>query len=146
MRYWLLLALVVVAASCAAQFDVSFSTLMQGIHAQHERGEVVIRDSVAWHRLQEKLVSQVAPYPPAIDFENEMIVAVFYGQVESSGYKIDIDRVTETTHDVVVHVREEVPGNRCVVNGVLTYPYHVIRMKRLGKTVRFVRGKVEMPC
>uniref|UniRef100_A0A7S1ZXI1 PrcB C-terminal domain-containing protein n=1 Tax=Trieres chinensis TaxID=1514140 RepID=A0A7S1ZXI1_TRICV len=87
-------------------------------------------------------------YPPplapvdAIDFEREMVVAVYRGSMSSGGYGVEVTGVEEREDGtLVVTVVETDPPPGATTSAALTQPYHVIKTARSDKDVRFVAVK-----
>lgn len=110
--------------------------------------QTVITDADAWAGLWERIHSVAAnkPSPPAIDFEGEMIVAVFQGPVPVGGHHIEIVEITENEEDVVVRVLDVSPGAACLVTQPISQADHVVRTARVDKPVVFQIEAVVRSC
>jgi hypothetical protein len=78
---------------------------------------------------------------PAVDFDKEMVVAVFSGEKRSGGYGIEVARIIEEVsakRQLRVIVHETNPPPRAITIQALTQPYHMVRIKRLDFVVDFV--------
>ena len=84
--------------------------------------------------------------PPAIDFDRDMVIAVMQGRRPSGGHAVRIERIEDRNKDLLVSVVETRPGRGCPAGGVLTSPYHVVRLRRSARPVRFERRTVERAC
>ena len=74
-----------------------------------------------------------------INFNDEMIIAVFQGGHSSGGYSIKIKRINEKENSVEVFVKETSPSPLSGVTDALTQPYHIVKTKRVDKEVIFKR-------
>jgi hypothetical protein len=83
---------------------------------------------------------------PEIDLEKYTIIAVFMGELPTSGYSINIDKIIEEKKDVKVFLTETMPGKDCQVNQVFTYPYQVVKVPKISKIVDFIYNKVVEDC
>ena len=74
-----------------------------------------------------------APAPPPIDFAHRKAVLIATGPRSSSGYAVEVVRVTAQRARVLVVVRERTPrlGDRAVPR--VTYPYRLITIPRLSR-------------
>jgi hypothetical protein len=75
-----------------------------------------------------------------------MLVVAAQGRQPSGGHQLRIAGVGDPGDALVVDVTEVSPGPGCVTTGVMTSPYHVVRVARSDKPVRFVRHPQEQPC
>ena len=76
---------------------------------------------------------------PRVDFEKEMVVAIFQGSQPSAGYKVEIVSVQEEGGAPVVRYRETKPGAGEMAAQIMTMPYHIVAVPRLEGTPRFER-------
>jgi len=83
---------------------------------------------------------------PEIDLEKYTIIAVFMGELPTSGYSINIDKIIEEKMGVKVFLTETMPGKDCQVNQVFTYPYQVVKVPKISKIVDFIYNKVVEDC
>lgn len=62
---------------------------------------------------------------PAVDFENQVVVAVVMGERPTGGYSVDVEEVmaSEDGNQVRVEYTETVPGDNCGVTHAITSPY-----------------------
>lgn len=67
--------------------------------------------------------------------EDELILVVYAGRKNSSGYSIQIDRVAWQGDRMTVVVSEEAPEEEDVVEPALTVPYHLVKVD--GKEMDF---------
>lgn len=74
---------------------------------------------------------------PEIDFEDDMVIAVFMGEKPTGGYVIEIVSIEEYADSIVVNIKETVPGEDEMTTQALTYPYHVVSTDNTEKQVRF---------
>ena len=84
--------------------------------------------------------------PPNIDFDRDMAIAVTQGRRPSGGNAVRIERIEDRNKDLLVRVVESRPAQGCPGAGVLTSPYHVVRLRRSARPVRFARRTVERAC
>ena len=128
--------------------EIYFETIAKGGLSNHNaRKEYVIKDDGNWSKIWYQCNANIRTIPekPKIDFNEEMILAVFQGQFPTGGYKIEITKVIERKGYIVVTVEERTPktgGGGPLM--ILTQPYHIVRMKRSNKDVVFER-KNPMP-
>lgn len=93
-----------------------------------------------------KLIASSETVIPEVDFEKYTLIAVFMGELPTSGYSINIDKVIEEKNDVKVFLTETSPGKDCQVNQVFTYPSKAIEVPKISKSVNFISNKVVEDC
>jgi hypothetical protein len=100
--------------------------------------EVVIQSAEEWRELWSTHAPS-APAPPPVDFARELVVGIFAGQRPTSGYQVQVVRVErgETMISVVYQVTG--PPADAMVAQVLTQPFLLITLPRLGLPIRFSR-------
>ncbi len=98
-----------------------------------ERPQVFKLDTQAgWEELWSRHQSIVTPQPdvPAVDFSQEMVIAVVDRQESSGGFGIEITGIEEVEGRLVVRVSKTIPGPDCIVTAVIAQPFHVVRMAK----------------
>jgi hypothetical protein len=85
------------------------------------------------------------PPPPPINFEKEMVVAVFAGQKPTGGYSVKVEKVVYAAGRKTVWVvySEKAPGPDAMTTQVLTYPSHVVAVTKVEGEVKFVKSESE---
>lgn len=132
-----------VASSCSPSSTASEIKIRQqwkGLYCGYrEPTRLVIKTEDQWREVWEKLRFLRLPRPelPKIDFEKEMVVAVFMGECTSGGYSIEIINIIRTEEEIVVVVEEKEPLPESLRTMALTQPYHVVVVKRSPLPVRF---------
>ena len=105
---------------------------MSGVDA---RREVVIRSAADWAALWKE---HGARDPlPAVDFSREMVVGVFIGVRNTTGYGVEIVRAVGNGSVTTVQFVEASPGRDAITAQVLTAPYHLAAMPKHDGEVRF---------
>jgi hypothetical protein len=94
-----------------------------------ESRRLVIRDANTWARFWAELgVGE----RPAIDFSQNLVVAVAAGQRSSGGYEIAVRRVSQANGDLTIEVEETAPGPNCMTTSALTQPVDVVVLPSVG--------------
>ncbi|HET7216911.1 MAG TPA: protease complex subunit PrcB family protein [Vicinamibacterales bacterium] len=96
----------------------------------------VVRDPQAFAAVWSAHAGADAP-PPAVDFDERMVVAVFAGQRPSAGYDVTIRGVDRAGSALVIDVDEREPDPSGVAAQVLVSPYHVVTLPRDDGEIRF---------
>lgn len=140
----LLFALFVGCSAAASNTATEYSVVTLGKGSQsgvRERKFVVIKSDSEWKALWISHES-LAPPPketPPVDFQTEIVVAVFSGEKRTGGYGIEITGIEEdsTKHVVQVFVRESKPPTGAIMTQNLTHPYHIVKVTRSELPVTF---------
>lgn len=104
-----------------------------------EKGEQVIREAQAWDELWNKRGSTMLPKPkpPAIDFDQHMVIAVCMGSRPTGGHSIKVEKVVETEKKLKVYVKQKTPPPWGAVTQAFTCPRHVIKLAKRDKEICF---------
>lgn len=107
---------------------------------------LVVRDSAAWQTLWSRITNGTG-YPPIprVDFRRDMVLVVTSGTRPSTRWEISIDSVSVRAGNLLVFVRQVVP-DRCIVGGMLTHPFAVVRVPRSDRPIRFVEQHELLSC
>ena len=109
-------------------------------------GEIVATSADEWtQKWTESGATASAPDVSAVDFENEVAVAIFAGERSSGGWRISPD-VTVRIQGQFAAVTYEIlgPGEGCTSTQAMTTPYLALAVK--GSAVRFESSEREVPC
>ncbi|HZI86495.1 MAG TPA: protease complex subunit PrcB family protein [Pyrinomonadaceae bacterium] len=125
------------------KFKTIWSSTYSGIR---QRGNVLITNAKDWEGLWQKVHSTVSHRPelPQIDFEKSMVIASFYGEMNTGGYGVEIVRLVEGRDSLDVWVRRY--GGGGIVTQAFTQPLHLIETERVHKKITFVTPRYEPPC
>ena len=106
---------------------------------------LVIRDSATWLAFWDTLMAHTRTEvpAPAVNFEQDMVIAAALGRRANTGYSIHIDQVQAHAGDFWVYVRDRTPNVSCVRLPVETSPVAAVRVTRQTGYATFVeRGEV----
>jgi len=122
--------------------ELNFETISKRGYSGHDdRKDYVIKDNTAWNNLWDVVHSRMSPKPdfPNINFNDEMIIAVFQGSHSTGGYSIEITKIIKKENSVEVFVKETTPSPGSMVTQAITQPYHIVKTKKADKEVIFKR-------
>ncbi|NYT00930.1 MAG: protease complex subunit PrcB family protein [Methanocellales archaeon] len=127
--------------------EITFENISKGSYSGHnERGDYVIKNSSELDNLWGKMQSRGTTTPisaiidlPDVNFNDEMVVAVFQGTQSTGGYAIEIIKIVEKENSVEVFVKETSPSPDSLVTQAFTQPHHIVKTKRVDKEVIFIR-------
>jgi hypothetical protein len=119
---------------------IGFETVGKGSLSGYENsGYYVVNDADEWADMwnQHERIFFPQSSLPDVDFSKSTIIAVFLGLCRTTGYGIEVREIIDTGLSVVVKVEKTYPGKECVVGEMLTYPYHIVKMDKIGKYILF---------
>src|SRR4030067_1952274 len=125
--------------------SLSFETIDKGFYSDHaEEKKYVITNTEDWSDLWYKVHSPDKYSKidlPKVDFTKETVIGVFQGEKNKGGYLIEIKKIVEDKQDLNVYVNEISPHPRAAVTFAFTQPYHIIKLQKTGKKVKFITTK-----
>ncbi len=114
---------------------VNLETLVKSNQSGYqEEGRHVIDNQEDWDNLW-TLASE--DELPAVNFEEEMVLAVFMGMRSTGGYSIEMVEIIEKDEVIEVMIEETVPGEDDMVAMVITYPEHIVKIEKTDKPIVF---------
>lgn len=126
--------------------SVPFETIAKddNLHGREKRGDYVIRDAQTLTDLYSEMYPacpnpEEKPKPPQIDFDKQMVIAVFQGECPRGGYGIEIKSLTRDDNGLEVLVGETRPRGEMVAITLMTYPAHIVKTERYDGEVNFRR-------
>jgi hypothetical protein len=104
---------------------------------------LVIKTADQWKTVWTKTHAFMTPAPPMppVDFDKQMVLAVFMGQKPSGGHAIEITKVVPAGQGLTVHVKETKPGPGDITTAVITSPYYFAVVPKVAGDVKFVTDK-----
>lgn len=129
------------SSSPFTEHQITFETISKGYYSGHvARKDYVIVEGTEWRKLWNVVYANTSEPPalPSVDFNTEMVIAVFQGGKGSSGYAIEVTSILEKPSSLEVAVKEYSPGKESIVLPALTAPFHIIKVKLIDKKVIFL--------
>ena len=118
---------------------ISYEVLLEGTFSGiKEPLQKVITTNEEWEELWKKHVSVIVPQPPVpeVDFENNVLAALFAGEKMKSGYQIRLKEVVPQGKDVIVRYKMVEPPQNSFTLTVLTQPFIFIKIPKPEGTVQ----------
>jgi hypothetical protein len=118
---------------------IKFRTIGKGISSGHTTSEYyVIQNNDEWTRVWNQHTKIMYPRDPLpqIDFSKTTVIGVFMGQQLTTGYGIEVKEIIDTGLLIVVKVEKTYPKG-CAVGEMLTNPYHIVSVDKIGKYIIF---------
>lgn|SRR5689334_14172219 len=131
----------VIAAALVAllQSGIQMRTIDKGQNSQIDTArQVSAHTADEWTKLW---MQHAGARPrPSVDFNNEVIAAVFLGSRPTAGYGVEIVRARQAGVAMLVSYKETRPAPDSVAAQVLTSPYHIVAIPKGSTTdVKFER-------
>jgi len=113
------------------QASVPIRSLDKGISSQIDVArQAAVRSDAEWNMLWSQHAGDRAR--PTVDFNREMVLAVFLGTRPTAGFSVEIVGAREESGALVVSYREGRPPTGIVTAQVLTSPYHLVAVPKHG--------------
>lgn len=108
----------------------------------------VVRNAGEFTGLWEKHIEPFSPAPeePGVNFDTDMVIAVFAGEQASGGYAIEVMNVRENDEFMMVDVEFTRPGETCIVTQALTQPFHFVVLEADDKPMNFDETTLTKEC
>jgi hypothetical protein len=121
-----------------------FKTIAKGARSGvRESSQLAIRSQTQWQALwsRHSSISTNPSAAPAIDFDKEIVAAVFLGEKPTGGYGVEISSAEVADRALTVFVRETSPKPGAIVTQAINQPFHIVRIETAGvETVSFRRA------
>eukprot|EP00591_Stephanopyxis_turris_P001215 CAMPEP_0195524310 /NCGR_PEP_ID=MMETSP0794_2-20130614/24047_1 /TAXON_ID=515487 /ORGANISM="Stephanopyxis turris, Strain CCMP 815" /LENGTH=200 /DNA_ID=CAMNT_0040654497 /DNA_START=145 /DNA_END=747 /DNA_ORIENTATION=- len=82
-------------------------------------------------------IASPSPSCPEVDFESNMVIGVFGGTKNTGGYSVEVSSVEETETEAIVKYQTKCPPPGGMTIMALTQPYHIVRVAKSLKAVKF---------
>lgn len=105
---------------------------------------MIVRDPEAFERIW--ALTRQQGEVPAVDFDQEMVIAAFMGERRTGGYSIHVEELRQEGDVLRVHVRMESPGENCMTTQAITRPFQLVRVPRLEGEVQFATRQQTVDC
>jgi hypothetical protein len=130
----LFLSFIVILPACAASGAMTVPQLKFETIAKNTRSgvreplQIVVRSPEQWKALWKKHVASDpnSPPAPAVDFNNNIVAAVFSGEKPTGGYAVEIIAAEKSDGALLIYYREMSPRPGSIVTQVLTQPFHMV--------------------
>ena len=124
--------------------QVPLHTIAKGIRSGiREPSQIAIRNQTEWQQLwrQHSSASTAPASLPTVDFDKELVAAVFLGEKPSGGYGVEISSAEVIDRALTVFVKETSPSPGAIVTQGFNQPFHIVRIETAGvETVSFRRA------
>lgn len=113
----------------------SYGMIEQGGQSGFKDNETrlrVVTDNTSWQEFwrEHTRISSEPPEPPAVNFTDRFVAAVFLGMRPSGGYGVNVTRVVVEDDRFRIHYEEIAPGRGCAAAAVVTHPHAILELVR----------------
>lgn len=122
----------------SSQHEIPFEVLTKGSHGGYTVSEyLVVKNSKTLKTCYSQINKIRKPgIPiPKIDFEQEMVVALFMGEKSTGGFSISIKKIEQSTDTIYVYLTETRPEEMAA--SVITQPFYFCKLPRSENEVVF---------
>ena len=127
-----------------ATTQVSVQTIAKGSRSGiREAAQIAVRSQSEWQKLwrQHSSTSTASVPLPVVDFDKEIVAAVFLGERPTGGYSVEISAAEVTGSLLTVFVKETSPNPGAIVTQGITQPFHIVRIEAATvETISFRRA------
>ncbi|MBC7474753.1 MAG: protease complex subunit PrcB family protein [Candidatus Sericytochromatia bacterium] len=74
---------------------------------------------------------------PTIDFDSNMVAAIFLGERPSTGYSVNVKSIVKTDSQIIISATEKPPDSGSTVSTIVTEPYQFITLPKSDLPVNF---------
>ena len=122
---------------------VDFQVILSGTYSNASTFNVeLVTSENEWGRVWRTAKGREEPLPerPSVNFGSSYVIAAFMGQRNSSGYKIEIDKIEKKGRTLLVHVKKyETPG----MLTVMTQPFTLVRIPKGRYNLEVIEESVQ---
>lgn len=120
---------------------IRYTILKKGFNSEiKEGGDLVIKNEAEFDTLWKDLHANISIMPerPEIDFEQEMLVAVFMGEMPSTGYWVHLDTIYATDKNLIVQATTNTsPDSTSEIFDIPTQPFFIAVVDKIDLPVQF---------
>lgn len=124
--------------------DIDFVTLSQGAYSDYSEEGAVLIDNKSDYETLTRQVS--AGRFPEVDFDINLVIAVFLGEKPTGGYSISVESILNEGELTTVNIDKVTPGRNCIVTEAIVMPYHIIQFERVEGQIEFISNNVTEDC
>ncbi len=123
-----------------------FTVIEQGGHSGLTLAkQLIITDTPAWESLYAIHKPAERSRPPAINFNNEVVIAIFIGEHYTGGYAVTISSLERQPDKLLVHFFITTPKPGQITSMALTQPFTIIKTAQVQLPIVFVQHAAPTP-
>jgi hypothetical protein len=145
MKTVLILIFSLLLVGCPKNEEGGFTSLSKGSLFGNgaegfKKGNIVISSKAEWKFFLSKIDTTnnlSKTFENAIDFSKEIII-VFVDKVRNSGgFSVEIIEAVIERNTLLIKVKTKGPKPMDMVTSVMTQPYHIVKIKKTSKKIKF---------
>ena len=121
---------------------VNYEILLEGTYSGIRQPiQRVITTQEQWEKLWKEHVSVLVPQPPVpeVDFENFVVVALFSGEKNTSGYQVKVKEIVPAQNNVLVRYKFVEPAANSFTLQVITQPFVLLKIQKPAGTIQLTQ-------
>jgi len=122
---------------------VDFQVILSGPYSGADTFSVqLVTSESEWENIWRIAKGREEPLPerPTVNFGSSYVIAAFMGERNSSGYKIEIDKIAKKGRTLQVHIKKyETPG----MLTVMTQPFTLVRIPKGNYKLEVIEETVQ---
>lgn len=122
---------------------VNFTVMQRGSYSGIEQALTkAVHNQTEWQKLWDDHTSTSSGQAlPAVDFNKEMVIAIYSGTKATGGHSVSVVKVEDTGKNIVVTYRTTSPRPGGITTQALTQPFVMIKVPASAKPVVFKQAK-----
>jgi hypothetical protein len=126
--------------------EYEFKLIKNGYNYQKKTpGIYIVRTSKDWVKLwNESMINTEAV--PAVDFENEIVIAIFRAQCPTAEYGVIIKRITHVNKDLLTEIQFVNPADNCRRTMDTTKPFAIYKIMKSKMLIYFKESDFIKTC
>ena len=126
--------------------NANFKIIAQGQYSNISLArELIVKNKKDWRRLWEIHSGNQKQQRPHVNFDDNMVIAIFSGQQPSGGYAVGVSKLKRLDDNLTVSVTFKEPQQGKSVSLALTQPYIFISTAKVDGKVTFVADPSSTP-
>jgi hypothetical protein len=128
-------AQVSIGSSSQPKSQVSFQTISKGNRSGvRDFQQRIVRNQNEWEGLwRQHTATEANPStPPAVDFNKEIVIAVFLGEKPTGGHTVELIQIDRNNGELEILFKEAAPPPGGIATQALTQPFHMVRVAMNG--------------
>jgi hypothetical protein len=119
--------------------SISFKEILSGSNSNiFKASNMIIRSQDELETIYTSINKTILPKHdiPKIDFTKEIVIGLFMGSRNSSGYAIEIDKVQSEKEQTSIYIKKTSPSG--MVTSVMTQPFYLAKMDKPNTPIKFI--------
>lgn len=152
LNFVFIITVIFIVQSCSSSMQrekIGFTVLASGGNSGYEEKErLKITNKADFQKMWDRVYVNFSEKPPLpdVNFNNQMVIGVFYGQYPNGGSSISVKSVEMYETMIMVKIDEVTPGHNCVTTDVLTQPFQIIRIPKVMVPINYATEQVIRKC